>query len=127
MNKEDFRLTNQHVSELRNELRSQPVLKTRHLLLPETTAFAALIWFLLLPSTQYEPVPQVKSTHKESPSYQELVLLEQEFESAFMKKKKAKKVPEKIQRWKKNKPDTLADRMANTRQRLEKLKVKINS
>ena len=127
MNKEDFRLDNKHLAELRNELRSQPALKTRHLFLPVTAAFAVMMWFMLLPSAKFEQEQRVRSINSDTITYQELFLLEKKFESTFEEKKKVKKTINKFQRWKKNKPDILADRMASTRQRLQKLKAKINS
>ena len=139
MNKEDFRLNNKHLAELRNELRSQPVLKTRHLLLPVTTALAALMWFLLLPNVQQVPLQQAKKVEAgrvtyegRHPServmtYMDLVIFEKAFEKSLERKKLRSSKEEKFQRWKKKMPYTLADRMAKTRQRLQKLKVKINS
>ena len=127
MKKEDFRLANQQLGNLRNELREQPALKTRHFILPVATAFAALMWFLILPSVPVEKTPQANHAANISVTIDQLTSLEKEIDSVILGKKFTKKHVENFKRWKRNKSDKLANRMASTRLRLKKLKDKINS
>jgi hypothetical protein len=141
MRKDEFRLSNEQFFALRNDLHKISSRKKRALVLPAFAALAIIALLIMNPQTEVNPLKESQSLAQEdSPSknlqkqveievvsYQELADFEKELGMIFSKRKEEVKAVEKFQRWKKNKPESLVQRMANTRLRLKKLKKKIDS
>ncbi|EDM25356.1 hypothetical protein LNTAR_21960 [Lentisphaera araneosa HTCC2155] len=141
MRKDEFRLSKEQFFELRNDLHKAPSRNRIALALPAFAALAIIALLIMNPQTEVNPLKESQSLAQEdSPSknlqkqveievvsYQELADFEKELGMIFSKRKEEVKAVEKFQRWKKNKPESLVQRMANTRLRLKKLKKKIDS
>jgi len=141
MRKDEFRLSKEQFFELRNELHKAPSRNRIALALPAFAALAIIAVLIMNPQTKVNSLKEYQSlAQEESPfknlqeqveievvSYQELADFEKELGVIFSKRKEEVKAVEKFQRWKKNKPESLVQRMANTRLRLKKLKKKIDS
>lgn len=141
MRKDEFRLSKEQFFELRNDLHKAPSRNRIALALPAFAALAIIAVLIMNPQTKVNSLKEYQSlAQEESPfknlqeqveievvSYQELADFEKELGVIFSKRKEEVKAVEKFQRWKKNKPESLVQRMANTRLRLKKLKKKIDS
>lgn len=126
MNKQDFRLDNARFLELRNELR-KPQTHHQKFIIPTSVLALLIACFVLVSQSNkiaYE-LPSSADTDREL--YNELAEFEKEFELKFKEKKQEPQARKKNQRWIKNKSINLAEKMADTRLRLKKLKNKINS
>jgi len=135
MRKDEFRLSKEQFFELRNELHKAPSRNRIALALPAFAALAIIAVLIMNPLKESQSLSQEESPSKnlqkqveiEVVSYQELADFEKELGMIFSKRKEEVRKVGKFQRWKKNKPESLVQRMANTRLRLKKLKKKIDS
>ncbi|WDE96425.1 hypothetical protein PQO03_00395 [Lentisphaera profundi] len=129
MNKEDFRLNNDQQLALRSALKKQPSMKRSRFILPAYAAVVLGTFLLVNPKTDVNPPNHSQEVIKEQYSHQDLVKFEREFETRRSANKRVRKdkVKVRFQARKKSKSANLAEKMAGTRLRLNKLKSKINS
>jgi hypothetical protein len=127
MNKEEFRLNKEQFLELRSELRKPQLQSNNRFIITASAVALIIVTFLLNPKTEVSSPQLAQPVNKLDDSYNDLVNFEKEFDLRLSEKKQVRKDSERFQRWKKNKPGKLAEKIAGTRLRLNKLKNKINS